>query len=106
MRFTFGNFSRELDNTDAEVVRIYEEKLEEFYKRAASVDMKGRVSEIYRQLASAGEDIFEAMFGEGAVSELFGDGHSLGKVIAALRALNGFMCDLSSVIEEIRGIKQ
>ncbi len=105
MTFVYENFSRELDNTDAAVVRTYEEKLEEFYKKVAGIDMKGSVSEIYSEIAAAGGEMFEGMFGEGAAREIFGESQSVRRVVSAVRSLNRYMCDLSAVIDEIRGIR-
>ena len=102
MKFTFENFTREVDNMEVGVVRRYEKSLEDFYRRVASIDMKGSASGIYAEICQAGEAMMDGFFGEGAAREMFGEGQSVRKVMTAVCGLNSFMNDVGSVVDSMR----
>ena len=102
MIFEFEGFSREVDNMEVGVVRRYEKSLEDFYRRVAAIDMKGSASGIYAEICEAGEDMMNSFFGEGAAKEMFGEGQSVRKVMAAVCGLNSYMNDVGSVVDSMR----
>ncbi len=102
MKFTFENFSREVDNMDVAVVKRYESCLEDFYKRVAGIDMKKKASGIYGDICAAGEAMMDGFFGEGAAREMFGESQSVRKVMEAVCGLNGYMNDVSGVVDGMR----
>ena len=102
MKFTYEGFSREVDNMDVGVVRRYEKCLEDFYRRVAAIDMKGSASGIYSEICEAGEEMMNSFFGDGAAREMFVEGQSVRKVMAAVCGLNSFMNDVGSVVEGMR----
>ncbi len=104
MKFTYGNFSREVDNMDVAVVRSYEKNLEEFYRRVAHIDMKKTASGIYADICDAGEAMLDGFFGEGASREMFGESQSVRKVMEAVCGLNGFMNDVNAVVDCMRRV--
>lgn len=104
MTFKFGNFEKEVDNTDVGVVKAYEEKLEEFYRKVAGIDMRGKASGIYSAIVEAGCDMLDGFFGKGAAGEMFGESQSVRKVMTAVCSLNSFMNDVGGVIEEMKGL--
>lgn len=104
MKFTYGNFSREVDNMDVEVVKRYEKQLEDFYLRVASIDMKKAASGIYADICQAGNAMMDGFFGRGAAREMFGESQSVRKVMEAVCGLNGFMNDVSGVIATMKAV--
>lgn len=89
---------------DVRVVKSYEEKLEEFYKSVAGINMKSPASGIYSQIVAAGEAMMEGFFGNGAARDMFGESQSVRKVMAAVCGLNRFMNDVGSVVEDMKGL--
>ena len=104
MKFTYGDFSREVDNMDVAVVKLYERQLEDFYKRVAVIDMKKSASGIYADICQAGEAMMNGFFGEGTAKEMFGESQSVRKVMEAVCGLNGFMNDVKGVVDSMRAI--
>ncbi len=104
MKFTYGDFSREVDNMDVAVVKLYERQLEDFYKRVATIDMKKSASGIYADICQAGEAMMNGFFGEGTAKEMFGESQSVRKVMEAVCGLNGFMNDVKGVVDSMRAI--
>ncbi len=102
MKFTFGNFSREVDNMDVAVVKSYEKSLEDFYKRVAAIDMKKNASGIYSDICQAGEAMMDGFFGQNSAREMFGESQSVRKVMEAVCGLNSFMNDVSGVVDSMR----
>ncbi len=102
MIFSFGDFSREVDNMDVRTVKLYEEKLEEFYRTVAGIDMKSSASGIYGAIVGAGESLMEGFFGIGSAREMFKESQSVRKVMTAVCALNSFMNDVGGVIEDMK----
>ncbi len=87
---------------DVAAVKRYEKCLEEFYSRVAGIDMKDKASGIYGEICSAGEAMMDSFFGGGAAKEMFGEGQSVRKVMAAVCGLNSFMNDVGGVIESMK----
>ncbi len=104
MKFTYGNFSREIDNMDVAVVKSYEKNLEEFYRRVARIDMKKTASGIYAEICGAGEAMLDGFLGEGAYREMFGESQSVRKVMEAVCGLNAFMNDVGAVVDCMRRV--
>lgn len=104
MKFIFGSFERELDNTDVGVVKKYEKCLEGFYCSVAKINMKNSASEIYSEICNAGKEMAEEFFGEGSAREMFGEAESVRSIMKAICALNKYMNDVGGVIEELRDL--
>lgn len=104
MNFTYGDFSREVDNMDVAVVKRYEKQLEDFYRRVAAIDMKNCASGIYADICKAGNAMMDGFFGDGAAREMFGESQSVRKVMEAVCGLNSYMNDVGSVIASMKAV--
>ncbi len=105
MIFQYENFSKEIDNTDVELVKKYEECLDEFYKRASSINMKGKTSDIYFEICSAGRTLIDGVLGDGAAQKMFGERQSVRETISAVTILHKVMTDVGDVIESMKKIE-
>ncbi len=86
-KFEYGKFSVEIDPTDVEFVKKYEDAAEEYNAEISKISKVGKVSERLEYICNVFFKVFDTIFGDGTHIKMFGDKHSVRDCAEAFRNL-------------------
>lgn len=86
-KFTFGDFTAEIDTADADFMERFETESVLAAEEQAKTERTGKRSEVIRKLCACTFAYFERLFGESASRLMFGDTVNLRNCDSALLAL-------------------
>lgn len=86
-KFECGKLSAEIDPTDVEFVKKYEDAAEEYNAEIAKISKVGKVSEQLEYICNVFFKVFDTIFGNGTHIKMFGDKLSVRDCAEAFRKL-------------------
>lgn len=86
-KFECGKFSVEIDPTDVEFVKKYEDAADEYNAEIAKISKVGKVSEQLEYICNVFFKVFDTIFGVGTHNKMFGDKLSVRDCAEAFRKL-------------------
>ncbi len=102
--FKVGEFEAEIDPTDAAFVKKYEKAAESYNARAARLPKEGLASEILHETCKLFFETFDAIFGKGTSTKMFGKRESVAACVEAFGQLIDIVKNYDETFSEITRI--
>ena len=99
--FKVGDFEVEIDPTDVAFVKKYEKAADSYNERAARLPKDGLASEVLHETCKLFFETFDAIFGKGTSTKMFGKRESVAACVEAFGQLISLIKNYDETIAEM-----
>jgi len=102
--FKVGEFEAEIDPTDVAFVKKYEKAADAYNERVVRLPKEGRASEILHETCKLFFETFDAVFGKGTSTKMFGKRESVAACVDAFGQLISIVKNYDETLSEMTKI--